>query len=72
MTEQKLQQHINNWLAKNHVPEEHSTILNKVLMVGKPSKPWVETIQRYVQGVAFQTPDRGEIKRACRALLESR
>jgi hypothetical protein len=72
MTEQKLQQHIHNWLTKNHAPGEHVTILRKVLIVGKPSKSWVETIQRYVQDVAFQTPERGDIKRACRALLKNR
>ncbi len=69
MTEQKLQQHISDWLTKNHAPGTHTTILNKVLAVGKPSKIWVETIQRYVRNAAFQTPDRGEIKRACRTLL---
>jgi hypothetical protein len=72
MNEQKLRQHITAWLIKNHAPESHQSILNKVLAVGKPSKPWVESIQRYVREVSFQTPDRGEVKRACRALLEER
>ena len=71
MTEQKLQQHIRNWLTKNHAPGEHAAILRKVLAVGKPSKSWIETIQRYVQDVAFHTPERGDIKRACRALVEN-
>jgi hypothetical protein len=72
MTDQKLQQHINDWLTKNHTLDTHAAILGKVLAVGKPSKPWVETIQRYVQGVAFHMPERGDIKRACRVLLENR
>lgn len=70
MNEQKLRQYIKAWLAKDHAPAEHQTILKKVLVVGKTSKPWVESIQRYVREVSFQTPDKGAIKRACRALLE--
>jgi hypothetical protein len=72
MNEQKLRQHITAWLTKNYAPENHQSILNKVLAVGKPGKPWVESIQRYVREVSFQTPDKGDIKRACRALLEER
>lgn len=72
MNEQKLRQYIKAWLTKNHAPAEHQTILNNVLAVGKPSKSWVESIQRYIREVSFQTPDKGEIKRACRALLEER
>ncbi len=72
MTEQKLQQLISDWLTKNHAPDTHTIILNKVLAVGKPSKTWVETIQRYVQSAAFHKPERGDIKRACRTLLNTR
>lgn len=72
MNEQKLRKHITAWLTRHHAPAEHSTILKKVLAVGKPSKSWVESIQRYVREASFQTPDRGEVKRACRALLEER
>ena len=72
MTEQKLQQQIRDWLTRNHAPGTHAAILNKILAVGKPSKVWVDTIQRYVQSTTFQMPDRGEIKRACRALLNEK
>lgn len=72
MTEQKLQEQIENWLASNHAPDTHAAILQKVLAVGKPSKTWVATIQRHVQRATFQTPERGAVKRACRALLEQR
>ncbi len=70
MDEQKLAQQIDAWLKQFHDPAEHQSILQKALTVGKASKPWVEAIQRYVQEVSFQTPERGEIKRTCRALLE--
>ena len=53
MTEQKLQQYINDWLTKNHAQKAHATILHKVLAVGKPSKSWVETIQRYVHPLVW-------------------
>ncbi len=70
MDEQKLAQQIRDWLAKFHAPSEHQAILQKVMAVGKTSTPWVEAIQRYVSETAYQKPERGEIKRVCRALLE--
>ena len=65
-----LQEHITNWLDKNYAADQHMTILNNVLTVGKKSKPWVETIQLYVKKLSYQTPERGDIKRACRTLVE--
>ena len=70
MDEQKLTQQIRDWLDRFHASAEHQAILRKVMTVGKTSKPWVEAIQRYVNDTSYQTPERGEIKRACRALLE--
>lgn len=72
MDDLKLQHHIETWLTKNHAPQEHAAILRKVLAVGKPSKPYVATIQRYVQDVTYQAIETGDIKRACRVLLEKR
>lgn len=70
MNEQKLQQYIETWLTKYHAPTQHRAVLEEVLIVGKSSKPWVEAIQRFIQDVAFQLPKRGDVKRACRALLQ--
>ncbi len=70
MEQRTLQQHITDWLIKHHASEQHTTILHKVLVVGKKSKPWVEAIQQYVQEVSFIVPERGEIKQTCRSLLE--
>lgn len=70
MENAKVQVHIKNWLAENHAPATHVGILKNVLIVGKPSQRWVETIQRYIAAKAMQSPERGEIKMACRAILE--
>ncbi len=69
MEQNTLQKHLTTWLGNNYAADQHITILNHVLTVGKASKPWVDTIQRYVREHAWQTPERGEIKRACRALV---
>ncbi len=66
----KVQMYIKNWLVENHAPATHVSVLKNVLTVGKPSQPWVETIQRYIGAKAMQSPGKGEIKMACRAILE--
>lgn len=66
----KVRIHIKNWLEENHAPATHVGVLKNVLTVGKPSQRWVETIQRYIAAKAMQSPGKGEIKIACRAILE--
>lgn len=70
MENAKIQVHIRNWLVENHASDTHIDILKNVLTVGKPSQRWVETIQRYIAGKAMQNPQKGEIKIACRAILQ--
>lgn len=70
MDKAKVQVHIKDWLAENHASATHVDVLKNVLTVGKPSQRWVETIQRYIAAKAMQSPEKGEIKMACRAILE--
>ena len=70
MNNVKVRVHIRNWLAENHAPATHVDILKNVLTVGKPSQRCVETIQRYIAAKAMQSPEKGDIKMACRAILE--
>ena len=70
MENAKVQIHIKNWLEENHAPATHVDILKNALAVGKPSHRWVQTIQRYIAGKSMQSPEKGEIKMACRAILE--
>lgn len=69
MENSKITALIMNWLKEFHDPNMHADILEKVLVVGKDSHRWVETIQRYIEGKTMQRPTKGEIKMACRAIL---
>jgi len=70
MDDLKLQKHITDWLAKYHDKASHREILERTCAIGSKSRPWTESIQRYVKGLTMQEPRKPEIKRACRALLE--
>ena len=65
-----VQHHIKDWLNENHASSAQRDILQKVMIVGKASHPWVAAIQRYIKDKSLQSPGKGEIKMACRALLE--
>lgn len=66
----KVQIHIKDWLAENHALATHVDILKNVLTVGKTSHRWVEAIQRCIAAKSLQRPGKGDVKRACRAILE--
>ncbi|MCP4401015.1 MAG: hypothetical protein GY801_27425 [bacterium] len=65
-----IQNHIRHWLNENHASASQHDVLLKVLAVGKTSHAWVAAIQRYVKEKSMQSPSKGEIKMACRAILK--
>lgn len=71
MESSNVQKHIQNWLNENHSPGAQRDVLLKVLTVGKSSHSWLATIQRYIKERTMHSPSKGEIKMACRAILEN-
>ena len=69
MESSSVQKYIQHWLNENHSPDAQHEVLLKVMAVGKASHPWVSAIQRYITEKSMQNPSKGEIKMACRALL---
>lgn len=67
----KVQYLIEQWLHENHAPAARRDVLEKIMMVGKASQPYVDTIIRYIADRTMQRPSKGEIKMACRAILDA-
>ena len=67
----KVQRLIEQWLHENHAPAARRDVLEKVMVVGKASQPYVNTITRYIADRTMQRPAKGDIKMACRAILDT-
>jgi hypothetical protein len=67
----KVQRLIEQWLQANHAPAARRDVLEKVMVVGKASQSYVDTITRYIADRTMQRPSKGEIKMACRAILDA-